>query len=219
MAKKLTKKQLKEDKFVESIFSLRSSIIQNQKPLAIGGICIVLVILIIFLSFKIKASKNQEALTLFGKGMMELQSGKYSNAIQNFQKVYENYSGSKSAPKALFFTGNIYYKLGNYKLAIQTYKTYLNKYNSTEFLNASILNGIGCSYMQTKNYDKAIAAFKKALDKYNDTFIASEVQYHLATCYIKQGENNKAKQELKNLINKNKNSLFLNEAKLLLAEL
>jgi TolA-binding protein len=213
------KHKVKEDRFVEWIFDLRAKTKAMTKPLLIGTIVVVFVAGISALLYTIKSRTNEEANTLFGSALMEYQQGRYSNAVAKLKQVMDNYSGSNSAPKAVFLFGSIYYDIGNYMLSIEAYKKYLEKYDPPDFLTPAVYKGLGCDYMQLKDYANAISAFRTALKKFPNDFQVPEIRYKLARCLAETGKADAAKAELNEILQESPKSFYAKEAGLLLASL
>jgi len=213
------KHKVKEDRFVEWIFDLRTKTQAMKKPLLIGCIVVLFVAGISSLLYTIKSRTNEEANTLFGSALMEYQQGKYSNAVTKLKQVMDNYSGSSSAPKAVFLYASIYYDLGNYMLSVEAYKKYIEKYDSPEFLNPAVYKGLGCAYMQMKDYAGAISAFQTAIKKFPEDFQVPEIRYKTARCLVETGKPDAAKAELNLILKDAPKSYYAKEAGLLLPSL
>jgi len=213
------KHKLKEDRFIESLFELRQKVEVLKKPLMIAGFSILFVALVTLVIFKMRGKTNEEANTLFGSAMMEYQQGQYSNAITKFKQVSDGYSGSTSAPKAVFLIASLYYDLGNYQLAIETYKKYIDKYSGSDFLSPAAYKGLGASFMQLKDYKQAVDAFTKAINKFSTDYQIPEIRCKLGRCYLELKEAEKAKKEFEKVVETSPKSPFAQEAALLLASL
>jgi TolA-binding protein len=213
------KHELKEDHFIEWLFNFRAKLQDVKKTLLIAGICVALVAIMGGLFYSVRSKTNQEANALFGGALLEYQQGKYSNALVKFKQVMDNYSGSNSAPKAVFLYGSIYYDLGNYSLAIEAFKTYIEKYSSPEFLSPAVYKGLGSAYMQIKDLPNAIEAFQTAINKFPDDFEVPELRYKLARCLVETDKPEAAKEQLGLILKDAPASFYAKEAGLLIASL
>ncbi len=73
--------------------------------------------------------------------------------------IIEEYSGSKAANLANYYSGMIYFKLGDFENSIN----YLNDFSSDDFLLSSLAFGsMGDSYSELNQFDKAYDYFVKA---------------------------------------------------------
>lgn len=213
------KHKIKEDRFIESLFSFQKKVDANKKPIIIAVISIVFIGIVTFISVNIRSRTNEEAREIFGEALLEYQSGKFSNTISKLKKIADNYTSTSSASKAVFLLGSLYYELGNYSLAVEAYKRYIEKYDENDFLNTAVYKGLGSAYIQLKDHDNAISAFQTAIKKYPDNFNIPEIRYKLARCYIEKQNLENARAELNLIIQQYPQSTYAKEAKLMLASI
>jgi TolA-binding protein len=212
--------KIKEDKFIETIFNLRTQFEAKKKNLIIGAVVVVGVALIVLLAFKIKSRVNQEAGDTFSSALIDYQEVRYSSAISKFKTVADNYGGSTSAPKALFMLGSLYYDLGNYALSIETFKRYVEKYGNNDFMTPAVYKGLGSDYMQTKDYANAITAFETGIKKCPQTdFAIPELRFKLALCFMEKQNLPAAREQFALIVKDFPRSSYAREAELRLAAL
>ena len=84
-----------------------------------------------------------------------------------FVKIIDEYSGTKAANLAYYYSGIIYLKKGEFKKAIDNLESYSSK---DEITSATALGAIGDAYSELKDYDKAADYYKKAADKKLQSF-------------------------------------------------
>lgn len=84
-----------------------------------------------------------------------------------FVKIIDEYSGTKAANLAYYYSGIIYLKKGEFQKAIDNLESYSSK---DEVTSATALGAIGDAYSELKNYDKAADYYKKAADKKLQSF-------------------------------------------------
>ncbi|OGS33719.1 MAG: hypothetical protein A2293_15415 [Elusimicrobia bacterium RIFOXYB2_FULL_49_7] len=213
------KHKIKEDHFIEGLFKIRARLESQKKNILFGLLGVLIIVLLAFGIRQFREGNNIKSQELFGQAMMEYQNGKYTNSIAGFKRIVDEYGSSRSAPKALFLIGGLYYELGNYTLSVDAYQKYIGKYDESEFLNAAVYKGLGSAYIQMRDYDNAISAFKTAIRKYPDDFSIPELRYKLARCLVEKKDTVAAKSELENLKNQYPASFYSHEADLLLATL
>lgn len=213
------KHKIKEDRFIETLFSLQKKTQDLKKPAMYGLVGVLVAGLIVFLTFNYRKHANAEARALFGQALLSYQSGQYTQAITGFKQITENYGGSSSASKAMFMLAGLYYDLGNYALAVEAYKKYIEKYNETGFMNAAVYQGLGSAYAQVKDYPNAINAFNSGIRKYPNDFSVPATRYKLARCYLETQKPGQARAELETILRDNPKSAAAKEAGLLLATL
>lgn len=102
--------------------------------------------------------------TNFQAGVYYFEAKEYSKAIQFFQKAIDS-NDSKNLEKkhdALFNLGISYLEIGNFKLAISTFNSYLSKYPNGDLV--SVLFFRANAYEELNLKEEAKADYKKVLE-------------------------------------------------------
>ncbi|WP_082281269.1 thioredoxin family protein [Leptospira kirschneri] len=102
--------------------------------------------------------------TNFQAGVYYFEAKEYSKAIQFFQKAIDS-NDSKNAEKkhdALFNLGISYLEIGNFKLAVSTFNSYLSKYPNGDLV--SVLFFRANAYEELNLKEEAKADYKKVLE-------------------------------------------------------
>ena len=216
--KRLTKRQIKEDKFVTFYFKAQDYLKQNSRAIMYGIGVAVLIILAGFIYSKKQAEKEASAVVELTKAKLAYFENDYAKAIPILKDLVENYGGSRGSNEGLFYLANAYYELKNYVNAERRYKQFLGKGND-DILLSSAMSGIAACLEQQKNYAVAAKMYREAAEKYNETFVAPQNLYAAARCYALAGESEEARRLLNQIIENHSNSSLKSDAEVLLAEL
>ena len=127
--KRLTKRQIKEDKFVTFYFKAQDYLKQNSRAIMYGIGAAVLITLAGFIYSKKQAEKEASAVVELTKAKLAYFENDYAKAIPILKDLVENYDGSKGSNEGLFYLANAYYELKNYVNAERRYKQFLGKGN------------------------------------------------------------------------------------------
>lgn len=165
--KKLTKKEIKEDKLVEFYYKTQSYIEENKNKVLmyVGAFAIVVVAVIFFLNYR--SSRNEEAGKLLSKVMDLYEQGAYLEAIEGKQgtnlvglkKIVGDYGSTENGETAKIYLANAYAFLGQYDKAFELYENYAG---SNDIYKAAALAGQAGYYASKGDYEKAANLFKKA---------------------------------------------------------
>lgn len=160
--KKIMRKEIKRDPFLETIVAFREKVQLNRKlytRAAMGAIGI----LILFTLY----SRNQQNIetnsnVVFGKAMVFIDMGDEDNAILHLQNVIDESKSSVAGITAHYYLGRIYFDNGNYTLAGPLLEYFVDKTSNP------ILKGSGCQalayvYKQQDDLVSAIELQKKAM--------------------------------------------------------
>ncbi len=124
--KKITKKEMKKDPFLESIYHTKEYIEANRSIITKvgGGVFVAILAMILFYNnLQEKKIGSEEAL---GKAMVSLSIGDRDNGILQLQLLTDDYSGTSAAQQGTFMLAKLFYEDND----LLTAESYLN-----DFLN------------------------------------------------------------------------------------
>ena len=215
---RITKKEIKEDKFVTYTLKLNEWIREhlNQVLIVAGGM--VLMAVIIFFVFSSKAKKERNASELLGKAGIELQTGDLGTATGDLQKVINQYGNTESSGRATFLLASAYFYARDYNQAQSFFEKYLDQYKNDPLTKAAAQAGIADCYMQKGNFPLAGENYIQAVSLYPEGFLAPEYLLRAADAYLKTGQKDKAREIFNRIAKDYPNSQQVNQAKMQLSE-
>jgi tetratricopeptide (TPR) repeat protein len=220
--KKLSRKEIKEDKLVSSYYKVLSYFEANKSRLMLyGGILVVIALAVIYY-VNHKKEVNQDAglalsrvVDLYDRGSyLEAIEGRAGTNIDGLKKIVEEYSGTTNGEIAKIYLANSYNMLGKFEDAFNYYKSYSG---DIPMLKAASLSGQAGYYAYKNDFEKAADLYNDAahVSKYNvdnpDYLLKSAINY------ISAGENQKAKELLQTIKNDYKTSSASREVERYLA--
>jgi predicted negative regulator of RcsB-dependent stress response len=158
--RKITRKEIKKDPFLESIDKLENNFKQNKKTylnIAIGLIASVLVINILLNK---QSQKNIDSNSDLGMALVAFDNEDYDNAKFQFETIVSEYSGTNSSNVANYYLGKISFENDD----LDKSKTYLNAYlkdPDPDILIPGAIKMLSNIALKSSEYDKAI----KLLDR------------------------------------------------------
>lgn len=196
--KKISKKEIKEDKLVTGYYKFQNFFMENQVKFLIGfGVIAVFVVAYILYSNKIK-NDNQTASAMVAKVIPLLESGGYQVAIdgvpsQNIvglKKIVDEYGSSEEGELAKILLANAYNITGNSEEALKLYDDYSG---SNTLLQASAIAGKAGILESKKEYEEAADLYQKAakIEKANPS--NPEFLLKAGIAYLKMGNKEEAK--------------------------
>jgi TolA-binding protein len=195
--KKITKKEIKEDKLVTTYFEATTWYETNKK--IVNGVLVgVVALAIVIVAYMNNVnSNNQKANTELGKVMPYYDQGKFDVAIggnlqeniRGLQSIVDDYSNTKAGELAKFYLANAYFSQNDLDKAL---KYFLDVSVKDEMITASAIAGAGACYEAKKDYDKAASAYEKAAFKSTKDVNAAENMFHAARNYLLAGKKEKA---------------------------
>jgi len=158
--KKITRKEIQQDPFLESLYSIKTYFEQNRKKI-IQTFTIVLVVVVglLFLNNR-RLSQNVKAETYLGKALLNLTNGDEENGLLQLELLADDYSGTKSAQEAMYYLGRIFYEKKDYLSA----KSYINDFldDPSDEFEASALVILAELEKNIGNIEAAITNYTKS---------------------------------------------------------
>lgn len=196
--KKLSKKEIKEDKLVSFMYKIESFYEEYRSKLMLYGGILVVAVAAVYFYLNEKKAENEKAGLELSRVMQSFDSGSYLEAIEGKQgtnviglkRIVEEYSGTENGETAKIYLANCYSYLGNYEEAFKYFEEYDGNVN---LYKATALAGMAGYYESKNEYQKAADMFKEAAGtaKINaqnpDYLLDAAINYH------KTGENEEAK--------------------------
>ncbi len=196
--KKLSRKEIKEDKLVTYYYSVENFFIKyKNKLLPYAGIIIIAVVAVYFYLNQ-KSESNEKAgielsriMNIFDQGSyLEAIEGKQGTNIVGLKKLVEEYGGTENGETAKIYLANCYSYLGNYDEAIKYFEDYSG---SIDYFKSASLAGRAGYYASKNEYDKAADLYLEAsrtskINSQNPDYLLNAGIY-----YMKAGNKEEAK--------------------------
>jgi tetratricopeptide (TPR) repeat protein len=222
--RKITKKDLKEDKLVSTYFKTTQFFYQHKKYVSWGITGLVVLAIAGVIYFNNRAANEAKAATELGEILRYYDKGEYQSAIDGvpeknimgLKDIVDNYGSLHPGDLAKFFLANSYYSLGKYDEALEYFEDFGGSYPP---LRASALAGVASCYEAKGELRKAAEYFEKAASKSGDKQLLPEYLHHAARDYMLSGKKERASELLKKLKNEYPTSVYAREADRMLSQL
>lgn len=196
---KLSKRQMKEDKFTTFMLTAKSEIMQNWQFAVIGVVIVALVVIGVVYFFNSLQNKHREASVKFANAVTAYRSGSNQAAILGLTEIVENYSGEGLAAEATFLLGKINFDTKNYPEAERYYQQYADKNKEDKLKLAAAIAGVAASLENQGKYEEAKAKYIAAFDAYPDGPLAADYDLSALRMAIKTADAETAKQRLQSI--------------------
>ncbi len=212
--KRITKKQLKEDKFITYSLKAREWIEENQKYV-ISGVVAIVVIIAAFL-FISSSQKNAAvaASAELSQGMQVYQSRDYKNAISVLTDVTNSYKNTESGKLARFYLAQSLYHTGEYAAAQEHFRKFATSFKADEYLVISAMEGEAACLEQQDQFAEAAQKYESIAKKYPESPKAPQCYLRAARCFALAGTTDKAEKLYQIIIDEYPNSQEKNDAML-----
>lgn len=190
---KLTKRQIKEDKFTEFMLNSKQQVEENWQYLAIAVIVVILGVVGSVYYFDSVRETSRQAAANLSKGNLEFRGGNSQVAILTFNEIINNYGGTNSAEQATFMLGKANLRTRNYPEAIRFFELYLQKYQKNLLNRASSYTGLGTAMENQGNFQEAAEVFEKGTLELPDSPLQQSLRYGAMRNYLKVDNVEKAR--------------------------
>lgn len=202
--KKLSKKEIKQDRLVETYYKAYGFIEENRQRLMLyGGVFLVLVLAVIFYVNNRK-QKNEATGVELARVMALYDSGNYLEAIQGqpgtpvigLEKIVEEYGSTPNGETAKIYLADAYSLLGKTEDAYKFYKDYDGSIN---LYKASALAGQAAYFETKKEFGQAADLYKQAAHVSDQDVLNPDYLVKAGINYMKAGKNKEAKESFESV--------------------
>ena len=153
--KKITRKEIKRDPFLETIDKFENSFENNKKTFLNIVLAILAGIFIVNFLLKKQVQKNIDSNSALGVATVAFDNNDYENAKFQFETIISEFKGTKAASIANFFLGKIYFENNEFEKSELFLNTFMNNENS-EILHVGAMKMLVNIALQDNQYEKAI---------------------------------------------------------------
>lgn len=190
---KLSKRQIKEDRFTSFMLISKQQLEENWQYFAIGAVVVVLAVVGVVYYMNSEKDKAQLAATQLSQATMQYRQGNGQVAILTLADILTKYSGTGYAEQATFMLGKINLETRNYEEAKLYFEMFLEKYKKNPLNRAASMAGLGVVLENQGKYDEAAEIFAKAATEYPESALLPELHFGAMRNYLLAGQKDKAK--------------------------
>lgn len=224
MAKKLTKKELREpDEFQTLSMKVFRYIVENRKKLYLIGVVLLLAAAAAAGVAFYNKSYETKAAALYADAAVTGTPGKEQSnprALEMYEELIRFYPRSTVAPLAYYHLGNLLYEKGEQERAIAAYEKFIGTAGEKDRLIVSLAwYGIGYCHEDRKEYPKALEAFEQAAETSGETALRPVMERNIGRIYEAVGNVEKAREHYEKALSKPGDPLMERYLRTILAEM
>ena len=197
--RKITKKEIQRDPFIENIFSFKEHINQKKSIYTKVIIGVFAVFILSYLYTNNRSSNFEAAETLISKAMVYVDLGDNDNAMIYLQEVIDEYGNTDAGLNANYYLGQIYFITGEYEMALPHFERYTKK-GKNPLLSLSTYQGLVSIYKSKQDLANAIKYQKISREKANSKEEKAWVSLGLAELTLANGDKNGAIKLISNVL-------------------
>jgi TolA-binding protein len=203
--KRITKKKLKEDKFITYSVRVRDWIEANSKIVLSGLTALVVILAAIFIINNMRQKAEATASVELANAMHVYESRDYANAVTLFTSIVNSSGGTRSGKLARFYLAQSLYNTDEYAAAQEHFRKFASSFSGDDYIKTAALAGEAACLEQQGQFVQAAEKYQKITKKY-DTPFAARYLLRAARCYAQAGNDDKAQAIYQQIIDDYPNS-------------
>ncbi len=216
--RKLTKKEIKEDRVAEFFVEMVQYTRENSKRIVGIALVGVVALLIATVAIRERRAAENEAEVWVWRANMDMKTGNVGSAMQAYSAVIERYRGTWGHSDASFFLANARFAVGQYDSARVQFGKYLNLGKRRREFTVSSKEGIAQCLEELGGYREGAESYLKVQREHPDSPLAPDALMGAARCYRLAGDLASAENAYNNLLEIYPDSNQAALAKILLME-
>ena len=183
--RKITRKEIKRDPFLETIDKIEYNFEQNKKTYLYIALGLIAVIISVNVLLNKQAQKNIGSNSALGIALVAFDNEDYENAKFQFETILSDFSGTNSSNIANYYLGKISFENNGLIKA----ESYLNEYlNNSEpdILIPGTIKILSNIALKNNEFDKAIKLLDRGLRLGLDNNISNEFKLLKVSILIEQ---------------------------------
>jgi TolA-binding protein len=215
---KLTKRQMKEDKFTTFMLTSKDQLQANWQYYLLGIAAVILLVAGLAYMFTYRGSQEEKAAERLSQAMLDYAQGNNQIAVLAFTEIVDEYGGSTAAEQATFMLGTVNLEDRKYDEAVRYFNTYVEKYSDDLLDRAAAYAGLGIAADNQGKFGEAAAQYVLAADTYPDGPSALEYHYNAVRAFLDAGDKESARARLTIMEDKSGDDPLTLKAKRLFSE-
>ncbi len=215
---KLTKRQIKEDKFTTFMLNAKHQLLENWQYYVMGVAIVILVIVAVGYYVNSQAVKQQEAADRFSRALLDYRNGSTEVALLGLNEILTEYPGGEVADQATFLLAKMNYENQNFPEATRYFEMYVNQFQDNKLRRASAYGGVAACYENQGDFPEAARRFVLAVDEYPDGPLAADHRLSAMRNFLLAGDVEAARTQFETIKEKYENTALEDRAVRLFSE-
>jgi len=208
---KVTRKELKEDKFMKSITNFIQDFRLKKDKFIWGIIGVLIFALIVFYYFNHRKNTILQADNIYTFAVIQYGNGKFQEVEPQFIRLTQEFSGTVQGKRALFFLANIHYFEGKIDTAKMEYTKFI-KLKFDPLFTPSAYQGIAQCLEEKGKLKEAMGFYKKAVEVSKSDFQKYDAYSQIARLSEQMGDISEAENLYNKILSLNLDSALKKQA-------
>lgn len=216
--KRLSKKQLKRDRFVEQTFDWAHWVESHRSQVLVSLAGVAVLVGAFFVYRSLARASEEESARSYIEARQAYFAGNYQLAVSDLQAFLRTHGDTSYGDDARLFLADALYQAGDPEGAVETLREFFDRHGDSPLaLNARLL--MAAAYQGMGRLDEAVAAYDEALEQAHADAQRVRIHKGLADVHKLQGNTEKAAAQLQAIVDLDPESGAAAEARRELAEI
>ena len=208
--RKITRKEIKRDPFLETIDKIEYNFEQNKKTYLNIALGLIAVIISVNVLLNKQGQKDIDSNSALGIALVAFDNEDYENAKFQFETILSDFSGTNSSNIANYYLGKISFE-NNVLIKAESYlNEYLNN-SEPDILIPGTIKILSNIALKNNEFDKAIKLLDRGLRLGLDNNISNEFKLLKVSIFIKQDKTEIAQKILNEILIEKKLPIHLKQ--------
>lgn len=189
--KRLTRRDLKEDKLIAMAQKVELFYERNRKAV-FGGLVVILAVVIAAFVIRANWQKGFEEGSLnltLAKVMFEM--GRPDDGEAQLRELKAKYGG-RIGGEAQYYLARSAFMRGDVEEAQAAFQEYLDKYHTDKYLDVAAIAGLAACLESQHNFTEAAETYLSVPRKYRKHHFSPQAMFQAARCYLWAGQRDRA---------------------------
>jgi tetratricopeptide (TPR) repeat protein len=202
MRRRITKKQLKQDKFVQKAFEFTGWARQNQRTVILTALGIILVVVVGYAFTSYKKKKDVSAYSSFSQSMQAYRSGNFALAAADLEKILSEHGGAGIQDEVLYFLATAQARTGDFDKALATLARFQDEFGDGSKFSHDATLTLASVLEEKEDLEKAADTYVHAASIARFLYQEKSDRMNAARIYRQVGKGDKAQEQYTHLVEK-----------------
>ncbi len=211
--KRLTKREMKEDKFITFASNATDFLQQNWKQIAMGIAAVVVIIGGGTGWIKYRQARQHTAQEQLVEATIAEQEGKVDRAEEGYAQVVSQFGRTQAGIEAHTLLGALQFSRGKFDEAMATYRKALDRVGADPLKAFAAYSGVGACLEEQGKSEEAAIQYRSYAQKYPRSPFAPEALSDAARCFVQADHSDEAKATWEQIVHTYPKSQAANQAR------
>jgi len=215
--RRITRREIKEDRFIVWLFEAGEFLRKNIQPILIGVAVVIIAVSAGYLWSNQRTNNLLAAGKLLAPGQTAMQLERYEDAIPIFDRVISEFDGTPIAMEATIQLAKAYFFTGEITGARNSYVKYVDNYGGDDkFYTISAKAGIAACDEQTGKFLDAATSYLELANDDTDSFLYPKFLLDAGRCFQAADQLDRAKELYEKILTSHETTRYARNAKIAL---